>query len=194
MSWRFDLYNKMGKENLLELANIINKNEEKFEDMLQAIGVNEDKIMKNCSEEELEDMLQDVNRNYSEEKIKNIFQAIGLDGDEILKNIEIYFLKKKGPEMLRAMGCDEDVIVDFNSSLDNGDFVKYLSNVAREKERKFREGFSCISEEGKCVICYNNFNMGFKCVRCKNIFHLGCIKIVIYKYGECPVCRAPCNF
>ena len=184
MSWRFDLYNKMGKENLPELVNIMNEfNEEEFEDMLQAIGVNEDKIMKNFSEEELKSMLQDVNRNYSEEKLKDIFQATGLDGDEILKNIEIYFLKKKGPEMLRAMGCDEDVIVDFNSSLDNGDFVKYLSNVAREKERKFREGFSCIFEEGECVICYNNFNMGFKCVRCKNISHLGCIKIVIHKYG-----------
>ena len=183
----------MGKENLLELANIINKNEEKFEYLFQAIGLDVDEIMKNYNEEEFKDMLQDVNRNYIEEKFKDIFQAIGLDGDEILKKLKIYFLKKNGLEMLRAMGCDEDVIVDFNSSLDNGDFVKYLSNVARERERKFREAFSCIFEEGECVICYNNFNMGFKCVRCKNIFHLGCIKIVIHKYGECPVCRAPCN-
>ena len=96
--------------------------------------------------------------------------------------------------MFREMGADESIL----ELVTNDDgfvdyFVDYLVNSIHETEKKVFESFSHVFEEGECVICYDNFEDGLKCMRCKNIFHYGCLDIVLSKYQKCPVCRASCE-
>ena len=96
--------------------------------------------------------------------------------------------------MLRKMGCDEKMASFFEIAAANDDgFVEFFVNIIQETEKKIFEAFSYVFEEGECVICYDNFESGLKCVRCKNIFHQGCLEIILSKYKKCPVCRASCE-
>ena len=178
----------MCEENLFELANILNQFEmsgDELKDIFESMDVNFDLLEKQYpSEEELSSMLK-------EGKFEEFIQTLGVNFDEFRGKVGIFFLKKHGIEMGKAMGglpLDMEDMPDFIKS----EIEKFLKNTSHCLKKELDKSFPFVIEEDeKCVVCLDDINScGRKCARCKNIFHSGCIEIILLKYKKCPVCRA----
>ena len=172
----------MCEENLFELANILNQFEmsgDELKDIFESMDVNFDLLEK--QEEELSSMLK-------EGKFEEFIQTLGVNFDEFRGKVGIFFLKKHGIEMGKAMG---GLPLDMEDDFIKSEIEKFLKNTSHGVKELGKSFPFVIEEDEKCVVCFDDINSwGRKCARCKNIFHSGCIEIILFKYKKCPVCRA----